>query len=66
MEKKVTYTISWSQPYGKSVDVNLLQKVLIKNQEKLQELQETLFEKELEKTGFQEAKDFLSKFKVNK
>lgn len=66
MNKQITYTISWSQPYGKTIDVNLLQTVLAKNSQKLQELQETLFEKELEKTNYQEAKNFLNKFRVNK
>ena len=66
MGKQFTYTLSWSQPYGKAIDINHLQNMLIKNQQKLQELQETLFEKEVENTNFREAKEVLSKFRVNK
>lgn len=66
MSKQITYTISWSQPYGKTIDVRFLQAVLAKNTKKLQELQETLFEKELEKSDFAEAKTVLDQFRVNK
>lgn len=66
MNKQITYTISWSQPYGKIIDVRYLQAVLAKNTKKLQELQETLFEKELEKSNFAEAKTVLNQFRVNK
>lgn len=66
MNKQYTYTISWSQPYGQSIDVRSVQKILVQNYKKLQELQETLFEKELEQSNYSEAKEFLTKFRVNK
>lgn len=64
--KQYTYTISWSQPYGQSIDVNKVQKIIAQNYQKLQDLQETLFEKELEKSDLSEAQNFLAKFRVNK
>jgi hypothetical protein len=61
--KKFTYTISWSQPYNTTVDINLLNKVVQNSASKIEELRLSLLEKEIEQSSFTEANNYLSKFR---